>query len=138
MKTLLILFFSFLIIQLAEAQVIDPNAAIRRAAERRANRRIEEGANKAIDKTEEGILNSIKKKKRNDQIEEEDVVPSSSKSKKRTSGLEEEDESGSGLEDEGNSVNFKRAASALHWTCSSRGQQCGWIFVPVLCSGQVV
>lgn len=111
MKNILILLFSILVFQFAEAQIIDPNAAIRRAAERRANRRIEEGADKAIDKTEEGILNSIKRKKKSAQSEEE-TTTSSSKSKKKSSGLEEED-AGGGLEEEGNTVNFKRGSRII-------------------------
>ena len=115
MKNIFTLIFLLLFIQFAQAQIIDPNAAIRRAAERRANRRIEEGADKAIDKTEEGIINSIKRKKNKNTSEEEEVeAKPSSKTKKKTTSLEENDEiPGGGLEEEDNTVNFKRGGKII-------------------------
>jgi len=113
MKSIFIIVFSFVLAQSLKAQIIDPNRAIKRAAERKVNSRIQEGADKAVDKTEEGIINAAKKKKNGSK--ENDETESSPKSKKKKSGLEEDGgASGTGLGEEENSINFKRGSKLLY------------------------
>lgn len=114
MKSILLFIFSFIFFQTTKAQIIDPQAAIKRAAERKANSRIEEGANKGVDKAEEGVIGIFKKKKKSGDDEEE--APTSSKTKKKSSTLEDDEgpSKGGGLEEGENEVGFKRGSKILY------------------------